>query len=100
MNKIKEATIVLTKAMKDLYQITPALSICGYKDDKLIEITAHLNKKDFEEAFVDQSITIKPRPNYHSGDYPFEKSVVVGEVKFFCLLTEGEKEEGHENSNT
>jgi len=88
MNKIEEAAIVLAKAMKDLCQVVPTISIGGYDEASTIDVL--LNKENLEKIFADSPTITESRD---SKEYPFEKSVMVGEVRFFCLLTEEERKE-------
>lgn len=88
---IEAAAVRLARAVESFYKITDAFTVDTMKG---YEITAQINLKPFEEAFPNRGLLIAR--GHYGQEFPYQKELVVGGVKFFCLLTKEEKEKRDE----
>lgn len=84
MEDIKAAAVNLVKAIKDVYETTGAFAIDIFDDD----IRVHLQPEEFEKILEGRDVRLVKRSDR---EFPYQREVVIGEVKFFCLLSEEEK---------
>lgn len=83
MNRIEERAMNLVKTIEDVYKATSAFAIGAFHG----EIEVHLQPGDFGKIAEGRDTQLC---EIYLGDNLRRKEMVVGGVKFFCLLTETE----------
>lgn len=84
MDHIEERAANLVRAIEDVYEATGAFAIDTFDS----EMEAQVQPEEFEKiaAGRDTRLTSRGTP-----EWPYQNEVMIGGIKFFCLLTAEEK---------
>lgn len=85
MGDIEYVAMKLVEAVKGVYVATGAFTVSSF--DSFVE--AHMQPEKFEKITEGREVKLVGRGL--DQDYPYQREVMIGGVKFFCLLTEAEK---------
>lgn len=83
MPTIEKLAENFVKAASELMEATVAFNV-QLSDSK--KASAQMLERSFHERFGDMAIAIRQRD---CDEYPTEKSVTIGDIKFFCLSKDG-----------
>lgn len=88
MDRIEEVAANLVKAINSTYEATGAFAVNSF--DEFMSV--HLQPEEFGKI-IEGRETKMVRRGKNCGDYPWQREVLIGGIKFFCLLSEEERAE-------